>query len=144
VSVPDETETPVDWGQWPAAAKRAWLTLHFPRASLIGRVLGRAGLDAADVDGQTQLSATQLAGIYAHVVDLARHPDYGPDISRADHATQQARLAARESRRSLATMLLSRAGMDPRADVEYSTARLTKEELAAIYILTERCTDAQE
>jgi hypothetical protein len=41
-------------------------------------------------------------------------------------------------------MLLTRAGMDPRADAEYSTTRLTKEELAAIYILTEGSTDAQD
>jgi hypothetical protein len=142
VSVPDSRETPVGWGDWPPEAKRAWLTLRFERASLLGRILGRVGLDATGVDGQTQLSASQLAAVYAGVVDLDAHPDYGPDLSRAEPATQRERLAARESRRSLVTMLLHRADMDPRLSADYSTARLTKEELAAIYMLTERCSDA--
>jgi len=137
MSVPDSAERPADWPNWPNAAKRSWLSMTFKRASLLSRILGRAGLPAEGVDGRSALSKKQLAGIYTTIVDIEHHPDYGPGLTRLEDDQQRYELARRESRESLVTMLLNRAGMPPRDGIDYSKTKLTKNNLAAIYILLE-------
>lgn len=129
---------PVNFEEWPRHDQLLHVAGRYRRGRLIEKLLLAAGRDCDDygLDDDRKLSKQDIASLYL-ALGGAERERYPERFHRLDPAAQAAFVADRFYRDGLLAEVLSLAGRDTDDRELHSDSKLTKNDLAAIYLTVE-------